>query len=194
MHKPTEPIKPLSTLIEEVRTNMAATRRLLDEAARLYPGFDDRLKPASGLLTCGIGALHGTLQDVIKHEVKVMDAERGLSLKFMPRGIGYDVCPGCFVCGAKKRNETSNEYLNNIAAFVASKAQGEEIVTWFSNGLGTGARLDFRQHEPNWIQVKVGACDIHLPQLQKLYEMTAVYGVIRKQDILDVMAMTTKEA
>ncbi len=45
----------------------------------------------------------------------------------------------------------------NIAAFVTSKEEGEEVVRWF----GDGAYLDFRPSEPNWIQVKIGACEKH---------------------------------
>ena len=33
-----------------------------------------------------------------------------------------------------------------------------------------GAMLDYREHEPDYVQVKVGACDQHLPALQLLHE------------------------
>lgn len=89
---------------------------------------------------------------------------------FNSRGIGLDHCT-CFVCGTSKRSndESSSEYLNNIAAFVSSKEAGERVVGMFE----MGARLDFRYYEPNWIQVKVGSCDEHLPNLKKLNELVS---------------------
>lgn len=89
------------------------------------------------------------------------------------------MCPGCFVCGTKLRAEGANNYMNNISAFVSSKAEGEEVVSWFKQG----ARLDFRPHEPEWIQVKIGACDTHVPNLERLEKKTAIHGVLRKYDV-----------
>jgi len=82
---------------------------------------------------------------------------------FNSRGIGIDTTPGCFCCGGEKK------YYNNIAAFVESKQAGERIVEFFG---GFGAWLDYREYEPDWIQVKIGACDEHLPNLKKLAELT----------------------
>jgi len=82
---------------------------------------------------------------------------------FHPRGIGLDTCT-CFVCDLTDRNTM----LNNIAAFVQCKDAGERVVEMF----GHGARMDYRDHEPDRVQVKVGACDKHLPNLKKLFELT----------------------
>jgi hypothetical protein len=57
-----------------------------------------------------------------------------------------------------------------MAAFVVNKEAGERVVTMYSE-LGLHAKLDFRPYEPNWVQVKVGACDKHLPNLKKLTEL-----------------------
>ena len=38
--------------------------------------------------------------------------------------------------------------------------------------VGLHAVLDYRPRESNWVQVKVGACDKHLPNLQRLEELT----------------------
>lgn len=62
-----------------------------------------------------------------------------------PRGIGYDSVP-CFIT---KKPEDGRP---NISGFVSSIAEGEKVVNIF----GGYARLDYRSHEPNWIQVKVG--------------------------------------
>jgi hypothetical protein len=83
---------------------------------------------------------------------------------FHCRGIGKDYTPGCFVCGGP------STLYHNISGFVASREAGVNIVRWFG---GAGAILDYRVHEPNWIQVKIGSCDAHLPHLRKLDELTA---------------------
>jgi hypothetical protein len=84
------------------------------------------------------------------------DAER--LYRAAPRGIGKDWTPGCMCCGGDK-----NLY-NNASFFVQSRESGEAIVAMFEHG----AFLDWREHEPNWIQVKVGACDAHLENLVAL--------------------------
>ena len=58
--------------------------------------------------------------------------------------------------------------MHNIAAFVASKDAGERIVAMFERG----AWLDYREYEPNWIQVKIGACDKHKQNLELLERLT----------------------
>jgi hypothetical protein len=81
---------------------------------------------------------------------------------FVSRGVGLDTTPGCFICGGGRAMRP------NIAAFVASRQDGEAIVRLF----GQGAWLDYRDFEPNWIQVKVGACQIHLGALERLHQIT----------------------
>ena len=61
------------------------------------------------------------------------------------RGIGSDWVP-CMVTGKPEALRP------NLSGFVTSKEAGERIVTMF----GGRARLDYRDYEPNWIQVKVG--------------------------------------
>ena len=165
--------KPLSFVIEDARSKLMEVRRMLEEAAR-ENGFKEQVGYLSGLLTCGIGNLYHLKAEVKTHEIKVEDAQRGKSLRFAPRGIGCENL-SCFICG-----ETG--LLSNIAAFVSSKEEGEQIVSWF--GL-MRSYLDYRPYEPHRIQLKVGACKKHYPSLERLYEKTMQYGVIREQDILD---------
>jgi hypothetical protein len=87
-----------------------------------------------------------------------MGTER--AIRWRVRGIGKDWTPGCFLCPLSE----AGPLYHNIAAFVATREDGERIVRWF----GHGARLDYRPAEPQWIQVKVGACDRHLPELREL--------------------------
>jgi hypothetical protein len=70
---------------------------------------------------------------------------------FYPRGVGMDNSPGCFVCGGDEG------MYPNVAAFVQCKEAGERVVALFARG----ARLDYRDFEPDRVQVKIGACKAH---------------------------------
>ena len=79
---------------------------------------------------------------------------------FHSRGIGSDKAD-CFICG-------KGTYNPNICAFVRCKDAGERVVAMFSHG----ARMDYREYEPDRVQVKIGACEYHLPALEKLDKLT----------------------
>ncbi|MCK5613360.1 hypothetical protein KAR91_66435 [Candidatus Pacearchaeota archaeon] len=167
--------KRVSVLIEDIRHDLIKTRGRIHDL-EFGTCWGDMIKPVEGLLTCGLISLAYIKKDIIKVEVKQDDKKFGKSLTFRSRGIGLDSCPGCFVCGPDIAG-----LLNNISAFVSSKEEGMEILTWFESG----AFLDYRPHEPSWIQLKVGACNEHLPNLQKLHDITSSYGLIRKVNVKD---------
>lgn len=75
-----------------------------------------------------------------------------------PRGIGCDSVP-CFVTKQSKCDLRSN-----ISGFVRSREDGKHVVEIF----GGYARLDYRDYEPNWIQVKVGVEKEHKEVLDRL--------------------------
>jgi hypothetical protein len=83
-----------------------------------------------------------------------------------PRGIGSESGLPCFVTGERPG------FTPNVSGFVNSKEAGERVVDMF-DGL---ARLDFRPHEPNWIQVKVGALPEHAAVLHLLMEKVIKAG------------------
>jgi hypothetical protein len=83
------------------------------------------------------------------------------AVRWHPRGIGLDQTPGCLACP-----DSPDGLYGNLAAFVATKADGEAVVAMFAHG----ARLDWREYEPEWIQVKVGACHRHQVLLERLRE------------------------
>lgn len=85
---------------------------------------------------------------------------------FSARGIGMDWTLGCFVCGGEDGLRT------NVSGFVRSKSAGEHVVEMFRRG----ARLDYREREPNWIQVKIGACPVHVGNLELLQRLTVEGG------------------
>lgn len=90
---------------------------------------------------------------------------------FYSRGIGKDYTPGCFVCG-----DGSMGLHHNISGFVTCKEAGKRVVMMFRKG---GVRLDYREREPDRVQVKVGACSKHLVVLQLLHE------AVSKTEIID---------
>jgi len=96
---------------------------------------------------------------------------------FSSRGIGLDDCT-CFVCGTHDRDGLGHTMLNNISAFVQCKEAGERIVGMIQRG----ARLDYREHEPDYVQVKIGACDKHLPNLELLNKLCSD-GVIKLERV-----------
>ena len=171
--------KPLSEIIEGLRQQMVQTRCQIHDIGYGYPNWKERVEHVRGLLTCGIVALAYSKEEIMQYERQQEDELNGKSLAFSVRGIGLDSCPGCYVCQATKRHPESNSFLNNISAFVKTKEEGEEIVSWFKD---KGAWLDYREHEPNRIQLKVGACNFHLPNLKKLEHLCRA-GFIREKYI-----------
>ena len=176
----TDLTKPASVLVNELRDKITKICGQFRDIEREYPLYKDVIKKMQGFLITGIHSLYYAIEEIQRKEISKDDQRYGESVPFRSRGIGLDVTPGCFVCGTKIRSkaaaEIGNDYLNNIAAFVENKSDGEKIVSWFEQG----AFLDFREHEPNWIQVKIGACDKHLPNLEKLYKLTLTHEVIRE--------------
>lgn len=182
--------KRTSVLIEEVRDDIMQVRGKLSDI-QSGTGWGERVEHVIGLLTCGLVTLAHSNEEIVKFEIASDDHERGPSFKFAPRGIGLDMCPGCFVCGVLDEGSfRAKAMMNNISGFVASREQGEAIAGWFK----AGAWLDYREHEPTWLQVKIGACDKHLPNLQKLQELTSAYGVIRQADITDALDVKAETA
>ena len=86
------------------------------------------------------------------------------------RGIGKDYCT-CFMC-----KDGEKKLMHNIAMFVNSKLEGEAIVQHFQYG----AWLDYRENEPNWIQVKVGACNSHYDLLAQLDHVISIHQTVSR--------------
>lgn len=90
---------------------------------------------------------------------------------YQSRGPGLSHDP-CFICGRGGSEAGQSGTLQmDMAAFVKDKEAGERVVEMFWAMKGH-ARLDYREYEPQWVQVKIGACLLHEPNLQLLVEET----------------------
>lgn len=179
--------KPISQVIDDIRDLLVKARDQLEDIRDESSAVKDKTGPVEGLLTCGLIALYRARDEMREFEIRQDNQVRGQSLYFAPRGIGTDNCPGCFVCGTRVLG--GGRAMSNISAFVKSKEEGETIVQWFTGV----ARLDFRPSEPNWIQVKVGVCGNHEPELAILQKTTGSYNCIRRRDITDIIANFERE-
>lgn len=90
------------------------------------------------------------------------------------RGIGLDQTPGCFVCGGP------DGLRKNIAAIIRKEDEGAALACF-----RTGARMAYFHGDRNVPQIKVGACDEHLPALEHLAEQ----WYISAKHVGDLVAM-----
>ena len=115
----------------------------------------------------------------VKFESLVQDltghwpADKDFSL-FSLGGLGIGRTPGCFVHGGEEK------LYNDLSGFVQTEEIGEKFVGLFQ---GKGASLDCRENEPHLIQVKIGACDKHLPNLYYLYYLSQSFATLNKEMI-----------
>lgn len=103
--------------------------------------------------------------------------------RFRPRGLGNNWLP-CFICGHKPQSVCQTD----MAAFVdpslvRSLTLGDMTyhrhpVTDLLERERFLATLDFRSHTPNRVQVKLGACGEHGPNLELLCYLTDGEGTI----------------
>lgn len=99
------------------------------------------------------------------------------SIRFVSRGIGLESRLLCFVCGS-----ADDSHLNNIYGFIQSQQDGQKASHWVR------ARVDFRDYEPNWIQLKIGACDAHLENLRALNTLTRVSDTLTPEMVTQAVA------
>jgi hypothetical protein len=101
-----------------------------------------------------------------------------ITYKFSPRGLGSS-WQACFICGEKPLGDGGGEGSTNddMASFVETKEDGEQIIDLFT-ALGCTALLDYRDYEPNWIQVKLAVCRAHWPSLRLLKEICSKENTI----------------
>jgi hypothetical protein len=97
------------------------------------------------------------------------------------------------------RPETGGEYFEprrpgyDLAGFVKCKQAGERIVAMFAGALGKEPKtyLDYREKEPDWIQVKVHKEEA---DVDKLYELTKETGIITAEIISNIVKRSNEYA
>lgn len=124
--------------------------------------------------------------------------------EFYPRGIGNNSVP-CFVCGhgtswgsetkpAVELELDEKGYYKHgncqadMACFVSSKEEGELLSKMIPHSI-----LDYRDYEPNRIQLKIGACPSHLVNLQLLGRLTGGAHLICECIINQAINLNNKE-
>jgi hypothetical protein len=130
----------------------------------------------------GLGSESGTVYPELQQHPRINIPAHGSPDKrpdgggefFHSRGIGSEWNLCCFVCGHKE------SLLSNISAFTQCKASGERIVGMFQDR----AYLDYREYEPDYVQVKIGACKQHEKNLEKLHDIVED-GVITDSKIAE---------
>jgi hypothetical protein len=88
-------------------------------------------------------------------------------MKMIPRGIGRGWVV-CFCCKAEVSLDGKSETLrHDMASFVENYEEGMKIRGMFLSQ-GSNCFLDYRDCEPHRVQLKLGACDNHLRNLESL--------------------------
>lgn len=75
--------KPLSELMEQLRTDLAKIRGKLSDIKRLH-GFDDRIEHIEGGLTCMLVAMYSTMEEWKQHEEKKHKIQQIQNIKNEP--------------------------------------------------------------------------------------------------------------
>ncbi len=94
---------------------------------------------------------------------------------FRPRGVGNNWTP-CFICGHKPQQKCQYDMAAFVDPNLITKFQAlstvdpiiDHPITTFFHENDIYAELDYRQHEPNRVQLKLGACGEHVPNLRLL--------------------------
>ena len=153
--------KPVCELIESVRDMIYDARCKIRNIGYLNDNrWKERLEPMEGTLSCVLISLYSLNEEIYEWELRATK-----SFAFRSRGIGSESVP-CFCCGAGGLN-------SNISAFISSEEDGEKINKFFK----FPQKLDYRDYEPNRIQFKVGGCQRHLLNLQKLNHLCNWGGI-----------------
>lgn len=105
--------------------------------------------------------------------------------KFSGRGLGQNWFP-CFICGHKPMHKCQADqafFVDSALVTVSSVITDGDgkplvyhpLVDWFHDQDVLLGKLDYRDFEPHHVQVKLGACGEHEPNLELL-------GLLCRQD------------
>lgn len=82
--------KPLSELIAGIRSDLVAARGKLQDIGMGFTGWRERVEMVEGLLTCGLMALHHTMEEMREHERKYCTPEIEAAAKLIYEQLPYD--------------------------------------------------------------------------------------------------------
>lgn len=105
----------------------------------------------------GVFSLHFGQQEILVNDPAAAAKVKEITKRRVvvaSRGVGGGQGT-CLVCGQHTMG-------GELSMFVYDKEEGELAVEI----IGQGAWLDFRPHEPNWVQIKVNCCPKHIKSLE----------------------------
>ena len=195
----TNPNDLVSKKISDIRDRLFYIRSEIEDLIRTKPkqqetDYETRLiTPVSnderslqdivGTLTSAGVYMHSIMNERFKYERHIVKSFFPDSLELNPRGIGKDIVPCCFCCG----DTYSDLYMHNIASYVSSREQGDKIAALFKTVTGHDCvKVDFRDHEPNYIQVKFGVCQKHQKSLFDLHALMSKLNLVNSDMISKV--------
>lgn len=120
------------------------------------------------------------------------------SYLFRPRGIGANWLR-CFICGSVNNGVLRGDNVHysgacqpDMASFVKDLLEGLLVQALFVD-MGLHCYLDYRPSEPNWVQLKLGACDAHAVLLTCLSGRVFDAGNRINREILASIVAEAKE-
>lgn len=179
---------------EEIKKKKKEIDTYTQELREHYERREKERKKRGCTPFCICGHCDKDIQSTFPLRKKIRETQKELhqlcledgDVSFASRGIGNDWVE-CFVCGGKR--DVPSGVNHNISGFVNSKQDGERIRAWFREK----AWLDYRKREPNWIQLKIGACDNHLANLEKLESLTVLSSTINSDMIEKALNLSTAD-
>ncbi len=155
------------------KTDMSMMYQRINLILKKYKEYANPIKGLDGFFETGLISLQKSIEFIENSNYL-----HNNGIVFRSRGIGLDYCPGCIFC---KNGSNKSRLMKNISGFVECKEDGEQIIKWVKDD--KGIILDFRENEPDWIQVKIGSCDKHENKLKKLHQLCMVNNMISPEII-----------
>lgn len=169
--------------IKEIRDGIIDARRNVAPYEWQGTEYEHDLKALEGTLTLTISNLYYLQKRVRQWKIDKLKKELNEPVyDFTSRGIGQEFGLRCFVTG----DDNDGYCMPNISGFVDSKENGEAICAFVP-----GSYLDYREHEPNYIQVKIGAHPDQIVKLRRLNDAILELGVIHKTMVEKIIGKET---
>ena len=125
---------------------------------------------------------NGVLKEMERHKsswrdekeiLRILVAKYRGVIRVNARSIGKDWLNGCFVCGNSRSDHT---LMSNICLMCDSQEEAEQVQNLFQ-----GSHIAYYHGDKKAPQVKLGACDKHLPNLKALWMATCAGNEVSKR-------------